>query len=289
MPQSTPLVTYLRDLRDGRAIGVAETSFYGPLATLLNTIGATLKPKVRCIIHPKGAGAGIPDGGFYTPDQLPRSADAVAIAAQIPSRGVLEAKGTADEVERIAASPQVAKYLARYGQVLVTNYRDFLLVGRDGAGHPLQLERYRLAPSEAAFWSAAPEVLAAEHEERLAEYLKRVMLSNAPLADPKDVAWFLASYARNYTPEELAAFEAGAAALGLPAAQIRALLGERTCDVYLNGVAYWKNIPQLVWEYTIGGYHLIKKWLSYRERALLGRSLTAEQGREVGAMARRIA
>ncbi len=115
------------------------------------------------------------------------------------------------------------------------------------------------------------------------------MLSNAPLADPKDVAWFLASYARNYTPEELAAFEAGAAALGLPAAQIRALLGERTCDVYLNGVAYWKNIPQLVWEYTIGGYQVIKKWLSYRERALLGRSLTAEQVREVGAMARRIA
>ncbi|MFL5805885.1 MAG: N-6 DNA methylase, partial [Roseiflexaceae bacterium] len=197
MPQSTPLVTYLRDLRDGRAIGVAETSFYGPLATLLNTIGATLKPKVHCIIHPKGAGAGIPDGGFYTPDQLPRSADAVAIAAQIPSRGVLEAKGTADEVERIAAGPQVAKYLARYGQVLVTNYRDFLLVGRDGAGQPRQLERYRLAPSESAFWSAAPEVLAAEHEERLAEYLKRVMLSNAPLADPKDVAWFLASYARD--------------------------------------------------------------------------------------------
>jgi hypothetical protein len=72
MPPSTPLVTYLRDLREGRAISVAETSFYGPLATLLNTIGATLKPRVRCIIHPKGAGAGIPDGGFYTADQLPR-------------------------------------------------------------------------------------------------------------------------------------------------------------------------------------------------------------------------
>ena len=42
-------------------------------------------------------------------------------------------------------------------------------------------------------------------------------------------------------------------------------LGDRTCDVYLNDVAYWKNIPLRVWEYTIGGYQVIKKWLSYRE------------------------
>src|SRR5213080_55030 len=76
MPHSSPLETYLRELRDGRAIGVAETSFYGPLANLLNAIGGQLKPRVRCIIPPTSAGAGIPDGGFYTPDQLPKTADA---------------------------------------------------------------------------------------------------------------------------------------------------------------------------------------------------------------------
>ena len=52
------------------------------------------------------------------------------------------------------------------------------------------------------------------------------------------------------------------------------LLGERTCDVYLNEVAYWSNIPLRVWEYTIGGYQVMKKWLSYREEKLLGRPLT---------------
>jgi hypothetical protein len=31
------------------------------------------------------------------------------------------------------------------------------------------------------------------------------------------------------------------------------LLGDHTCDVYLNDVAYWKNIPLRVWEYTRGG------------------------------------
>ncbi len=44
-----------------------------------------------------------------------------------------------------------------------------------------------------------------------------------------------------------------------------------------------------IWDYTIGGYQVIKKWLSYREDALLGRSLRVEEVQEVTAMARRIA
>jgi hypothetical protein len=67
------------------------------------------------------------------------------------------------------------------------------------------------------------------------------------------------------------------------------LLGERTCDVYLNDVAYWSNIPLRVWEYTIGGYQVMKKWLSYREEKLLGRPLTKDEVRYVQEMARRIA
>ena len=59
--------------------------------------------------------------------------------------------------------------------------------------------------------------------------------------------------------------------------------------MYLNDVAYWKNIPANVWEYYIGGYQVIKKWLSYREQELLGRALRAEEAREVTGMARRLA
>jgi hypothetical protein len=43
-----------------------------------------------------------------------------------------------------------------------------------------------------------------------------------------------------------------------------------------------------VWSYTIGGYQVMKKWLSYREKALLGRDLKVEEVREVTRMARRI-
>jgi hypothetical protein len=49
---------------------VAETSYDPALSALLNEAGAALKPAVRCIINLANRGAGIPDGGFFTPDQL---------------------------------------------------------------------------------------------------------------------------------------------------------------------------------------------------------------------------
>lgn len=190
-----PLEKYLHELRDIRSTGsaVKETSYYPALVGLLNEIGKTLKPKVRCVLTPKNQGAGIPDIGLFVSRQ--RFDETEVFINLLPERGVLEVKGTKDEVERIAKTEQVAKYLQRYGQVLVTNYRDFLLVGKDAG----KLEAYRLAESETAFWQAAahPEGALKMHGERFVEYLKRVLLSNAPLEAPADVAWFLASYARD--------------------------------------------------------------------------------------------
>jgi len=94
---------------------------------------------------------------------------------------------------------------------------------------------------------------------------------------------------RAYSDDEAKAIEAEAAARGLSAEEARLLLGETTCDIYLNGAAYWRNIPLNVWEYYIGGYQVIKKWLSYREEGGLGRALKPEEAREVMNMARRIA
>lgn len=95
--------------------------------------------------------------------------------------------------------------------------------------------------------------------------------------------------AREYTPEERATFSEGAEALGISINDLTALLGATTFDVHLNAKVYWKNIPCAVWEYTLGGYQVIKKWLSYREKELLGRSITKEEARHVTDVARRIA
>ena len=139
---------------------------------------------------------GHPDGGLFTPDQFQKGAD--PLPGTMPSRGAIEAKPTSDDSFMTAKGKQVSKYWEKYGQVLVTNYRDFLLVGTDKEGKQVSLETYSLATDEKSFWAAAshPHALATEQGEAFAEFLKRVMLHAAPLGAPKDVAWFLASYAR---------------------------------------------------------------------------------------------
>jgi predicted helicase len=95
--------------------------------------------------------------------------------------------------------------------------------------------------------------------------------------------------ARPYKAAEMESLRLGAGALGLSPEEVLVLLGPETYDIWLNEVAYWCNVPTRVWEYTIGGYQVLKKWLSYRERRLLGRGLRQEEAREVGGIARRIA
>ncbi len=65
-------------------------------------------------------------------------------------------------------------------------------------------------------------------------------------------------------------------------------LGDTTFDVYLNGEAFWRNIPAAVWGYKLSGYQVLKKWLSYRAREVLGRGLRAEEVQHFTDMARRI-
>lgn len=48
-------------------------------------------------------------------------------------------------------------------------------------------------------------------------------------------------------------------------------------------------MPENIYNYVIGGYQVIKKWLSYREESILGRPLTRNEAREVTAMVRRLA
>ena len=76
---------------------------------------------------------------------------------------------------------------------------------------------------------------------------------------------------------------------GLDENSLRALLGKNTLDIYLNDTTYWSNVPEHVWEYVIGGYQVIKKWLSYREEKILGRALSLDEAEYVSQMIRRIA
>ncbi|MCY4416872.1 MAG: N-6 DNA methylase [Chloroflexi bacterium] len=180
--------------RSGGATG--ERSLYGPLANLLNAVGSTLRPKVFCVQELADQGAGHPDFGLYTTRQVQKGTPK---SGQKPERGVIEVKSVEDDARLIAQSDQVAGYWQGYRQVLVTNARDFALVGEDAAGNPVRLESLRLADSAAQFDAKLehPRAFANEVGPGLGEYLTRVLSHAASLAEPKDVAWLLASYARD--------------------------------------------------------------------------------------------
>lgn len=218
----TALETYIRALTARRDRTVAETALYGTLETLLNAAGDELRPKVNAFTHPRRGEAGIPDMALWDENQEPE---------QKPARGVVEVKPTSADLIRITQSKQVADYLAAYGQVLVTNLYQFVLVTRAADGSPQLEERYNLAESEALFWQLAstPRTLANEHDTPLREYLKRVMRRNAPLASPQDVAWMLASYARQ-AKARLEVDNTDMRALSVIRAQLEAALGVRFED-----------------------------------------------------------
>ncbi len=190
---------FFADVRDTHVSGVAvkETSYYPYLSNLLTFIGKKLKPKVRCIIHPRGIGAGLPDGALITAHQKCAASDPLADGL-IPSRGVIEMKAPDEDVQEVIKGEQVAKYLSKYGLVVVTNLRQFVIVSRI-RGEATQLEAFTIASSEKAFWKLIenPRKLTEAIGESFNEYLTRVLLQAAPLTAPKEVAWFLASYARD--------------------------------------------------------------------------------------------
>ena len=201
-----PIEIYLTNLAEirGTRSNVPETSFYPALEQLLNEVGKTISPRVRCVIHVANTGAGLPDAGLFTADQFRRQARAAdepdnLFLVQNPSRGVIEAKSPKCGLDAIVGTEQVERYWKKYGVVLVTNFRAFALVGKGPAGQPRALETFELAPTESAFWALTthPRKAADEQGERMLEYLTRVLLHNAPLAAPQDVAAILASYAHD--------------------------------------------------------------------------------------------
>ncbi len=68
----------------------------------------------------------------------------------------------------------------------------------------------------------------------------------------------------------------------------RGLLGEEVLDIYLNEHARWTAVPAAAWDFKIGGFQVLRKWLSYRERRVLGRDLTVAEARAFTSITRRL-
>ncbi len=116
-----------------------------------------------------------------------------------PERGVVEVDDIPADIAVKLNSDQVSRYLFKYGLVLVTNFREFVLLGLNAANQREVRERFSFGCRDAAAFfelargTSCPVGLAT----RFAEFLERVLLHQAPLSRPEDVAFFLASYARD--------------------------------------------------------------------------------------------
>ena len=193
---TTAVETYFKMMHDIRATGGAtdERSYYPALTNLLNAVGGTLKPKVLCVSEMANQGAGHPDYGMYGAAQLQKQKPQ---QGQLPERGVIEVKPVEDDAWDTAAGTQVSKYWNKYRLVLVTNFRDFVLQGEDEPGIAVNLEPIQLADSAEDFWKKVehPRSFAKSKGTALGEYLIRVLSYRATIAEPKDLARLMASYA----------------------------------------------------------------------------------------------
>ena len=189
---------YFAELRRIRATGggTGELSYYPPLNNLLNAVGGSLRPRVHCVSQLAQQGAGHPDFGLYAAKQVSKGQPK---QGQTPECGVVEVKPASDDAWLTAESAQVSRYWRRYRLVLVTNTRDFVLLGEDSQGNPARLETFRLAGSAADFEERLqrPRAFANSAGPALAEYLGRALSHRATLAEPRDLARLLASYARD--------------------------------------------------------------------------------------------
>jgi hypothetical protein len=194
MAHGPVLDVYLNEVhrvRDQKA-GVPETSYYPAIGLMLNTVGDALRPRVFCLHHPSGDG-NIPDFGLFEQVQFKRDEAPEWTVRVDPERGVVEAKGASHSMTVLLASKQIKeKYLPVYGLVLATNLWQFRLVGATGA----IIETFDLSTDEAGFWKLAAGSRPDTLRERFDAFLIRCLLTRAPLRRPSDVAFFLASYAR---------------------------------------------------------------------------------------------
>jgi len=104
--------------------GYARQVELRPACEPLDAVGATLKPKVFCVGELAQQGAGHPDFGLYTAQQVQRGRPR---EGQLPERGVVEVKAPTEDTQTPRIREQTTRYWARYQLVLVTNLHEFEL------------------------------------------------------------------------------------------------------------------------------------------------------------------
>jgi hypothetical protein len=83
--------------------------------------------------------------------------------------------GLAEQTWQTADGAQASKYFGHYRLVLITNYREFRLIGADVDGKAAEYEKYTFANDATAFWGMRkrPPMTMGSILPRMAEYISR--------------------------------------------------------------------------------------------------------------------
>jgi hypothetical protein len=251
-----PVERYLTDLGEirGTRANAPETSFYPALERLLTDIGRNLSPKVRCVINIANRGAGIPDGGLFSADQ--ESAELIWYHALAIGYSPAYLSENADGIRQ------------DWPRIPLPDTKEVLLTS---AGLGRQVAAL-LDPE-----TPVPGVTVGDIREDLKVIAVFQRLDGKPALPEAGDLDLTAGWGH-----------AGKNGVTMPGKGRLERSGTGAFDIFLNDVTCWRNVPEAVRDYTIGGYQVIKKWLSYREKSLLGRGLTPDEVRYVTEVARRL-
>jgi len=196
----SPVEAYLKGLSEIHRMGVAtpETSYYPVFERLITDVIKLIKHPSKCIMNPANVGSGNPDGGIYRKSHSRDKVLAEPLPGLKPEYGAIEIKPVSDSAWTTAESSQVSRYWSGYRKVLVSNFREFILVD-DRGGRPNKVDSFSFSTSESGFWEACKHYKKTTEEKGalFIEFLKRAVLHETRIAEPKDLAMYLASYARD--------------------------------------------------------------------------------------------
>ena len=182
----------MRTVRGGRP--TPESSYYSAPENLINNISDAMNFNLVCNAQSSGDGQ-FPDFGLFSQSRL----SAGDMGGSMPEFGVMEMKGLSADVREVAKGDQAAGYLSTHGIVAISNYREFLLLGKDNEGNPQEREFISLAKSEEEFWNltSRPSVAAADYAGQLSDFIRQIPLETTTLSESEDIAWLLARHAEN--------------------------------------------------------------------------------------------
>jgi hypothetical protein len=152
----------------------------------------------------------------------------------------------------------------------------------------VDVEHVRSAPGATAFWQGLGRVGSTSDPQATVRADDLVLRGWAVVQTKGVFATDGPVVVRGLNEQERQARVGLAESLGMGTHEIDALLGAQVMDIVMNEVPSWTGVPTTVWDFKVGGYAVLRKWLSYRDAQVLKRPMTINEARGFSDIVRRL-